>query len=268
MKRFLMVSFLILFAAGYANKSQADMHTTERLFFKANQLYFEGKFAEALKTYKPIVKELNRNPFFKASIMSGGEIFYNMGNCYYRMGKTGSAILNYERAKIFMPRDADLKYNLNYLKEMTKDEINAGESIINSAFFWVKSFSPGEIIISFLFVNFFLFLILSIRIFKKTEIIYYLSVLFLIIGFIFAVSLGMKLYQTCFDNRVVILNKEVNILAGPDMDDTLLFMLHEGTIADFERKESDFSLIRLPDGKRGWLLSSSVEFVMPSRLCE
>ena len=57
------------------------------------------------------------------------------------------------------------------------------------------------------------------------------------------------------------LAKKMEVLAGPDKEDTLLFKIHEGTMAYQERHESGFSLIRLPNSKRGWLVSSAIEAV-------
>ena len=87
-----------------------------------------------------------------------------------------------------------------------------------------------------------------------------------LVGTISALTFDNKIYlkETTFDDRAVILEKEVNVLAGPDQEDTLLFKVHEGTMAYHERNESGFSLIRLPDGKRGWLISSAIEAIMPA----
>jgi len=258
MRFFCMIAVLFLFSL---NPAYAVDSGYDNLFFKANSLYFNGEFEAAVKTYESISKNYKSGLLFYSE--SFGELFYNIGNCYFRLGEKGKAVLNYERARLFMPRDADLKYNIEYLQGMTEDEISRKENII-SDIFGVNFFSRTELAMIFCTVNFFLFLFLSVRIFFKAEWTFYLVNIFLIFWIVSGISFAIMLKETTFDNRAVILEKEVNVMAGPDQDDTLLFKVHEGTMAYHERNESGFSLIRLPDGKRGWLVSSAIEAIMPA----
>jgi SH3-like domain-containing protein len=74
-------------------------------------------------------------------------------------------------------------------------------------------------------------------------------------------SLAMKWAEIHDDRRAVILEKEVEVLAGPHEGDTILFKLHEGAIVEEERSEDGWRLIRLPDKKRGWLPEKALERV-------
>ncbi len=75
-------------------------------------------------------------------------------------------------------------------------------------------------------------------------------------------SFGAKLYETAFDTRCIVVAKEADVLAGPETKDTVLFRLHEGTTVTRERFDRDFSLISLPDGKRGWIRAAHIEGIM------
>ena len=260
MKLFFIVLFLFLSSINPAsiNPAHAVDASGDNLFFKANRLYFKGEFEAAVKTYESILKNYNSELLFYSE--SCGELFYNTGNCYFRLGKKGKAVLNYERARLFMPRDDDLKYNIEYLQDMLEDNIPQKKNII-SDIFGVNFFSRTEIALLFCLVNCLLFLFLSIRIFLKTEWTFYLVNIFLIFWIVSGVSFCIMLKETTFDDRAVILEKEVDVLAGPDKKDTLLFKVHEGTMAYYEKNESNFSLIRLPDGQRGWLISSAIETI-------
>ena len=257
MKLFFIVGLLFF---SFINPAYAIDASCDNLFFKANRFYFNGEFEAAVKAYESILKNYKSKFLFCSE--SCGELFYNTGNCYFRLGKKGKAVLNYERARLFMPRDDDLKYNIKYLQGMSEDNISQKENII-SDIFGVNFFSRTEIAVLFCSINFLLFLFLSIRIFFKTEWTFYLVNIFLIFWILSGISFCIMLKETTFDDRTVILEKEVNVMAGPDQKDTLLFKVHEGTIAYYERNESGFSLIRLPDGKRGWLISSAIEAVTP-----
>ena len=74
-------------------------------------------------------------------------------------------------------------------------------------------------------------------------------------------SFAKKWYDVETDTRAVIISEEADILSGPEIGDTVLFKLHEGAIVDFEREESGWYLISLPDEKRGWIKSGDAGFV-------
>ena len=253
------VSLLFLLSVNTVCALDGDVDGgSENIFFKANQFYFNGEFEKAVQLYESILKNHQSNLIFQSE--SRGELFYNIGNCYFRSGQKGNALLNYERARRFIPRDADLKYNIEYVHDLTEDNLSQPENII-SEIFGVNFFSQTELATVFCLVNLMLFLFLTIRIFFRAEWIFYVIIIFSICWIVSGISFGIMLKQTIFDDRVVILAKEVDVLAGPDKEDTLLFKVHEGTLAYQERNESGFSLIRLPDSKRGWLVSSAIEAI-------
>jgi hypothetical protein len=253
------VSLLFLLSVNTVCALDGDVDGgSENIFFKANQFYFNGEFEKAVQLYESILKNHQSNLIFQSE--SRGELFYNIGNCYFRSGQKGNALLNYERARRFIPRDADLKYNIEYVHDLTEDNLSQPENII-SEIFGVNFFSQTELATVFCLVNLMLFLFLTIRIFFRAEWIFYVIIIFSICWIVSGISFGIMLKQTIFDDRVVILAKEVDVLAGPDKEDTLLFKVHEGTLAYQEKNESGFSLIRLPDSKRGWLVSSAIEAI-------
>lgn len=267
----IMAALLFLLSVNTACARDGDVDgRSENVFFKANQFYFNGEFKNAVQLYESILKS-HQFHFFPANLIfqseSRGELFYNIGNCYFRLGQKGKALLNYERARQFIPRGADLKYNIEYVHNLTEDDLSQPENII-SEIFGVNFFSQTELATVFCLVNLILFLFLTIRIFFRAEWIFYVIIIFSICWIVSGISFSIMLKQTAFDDRVVILAKEVEVLAGPDQEDTLLFKVHEGTLAYQERNESGFSLIRLPDGKRGWLVSSAIEAVVPYRLSD
>ena len=57
-------------------------------FTKANQEYAQGNFAEAISGYEALV----------GAGQWSANLFYDLGNAYFRVGDFGHAVLNYERA--------------------------------------------------------------------------------------------------------------------------------------------------------------------------
>jgi tetratricopeptide (TPR) repeat protein len=229
----------------------AESEQGEEVFFRANQAYKAGRFQEAIEGYHQLIQSGHGN----------GHVYYNLGNAHIRSGRLGEAILNYERARLVLPRDGDLDFNLRYARDQIRDVVPQSQSLLSMTFFWLKSLSPGELFWGFAIFNAAFWGILCVRIFYRSEWTYYLFIITLVFWLIAGVSFALKWYQIKTDDRAVILQGEVDILAGPDVKDTVLFKLHEGTLVHKERSEDGWSLIRLQDGKRGWVQSEAVQSI-------
>ena len=83
----------------------------QQVFYTANTFYAGRDYSKALEAYQSI---LNAG-------LENGVLYYNMGNCYFKMGKLGYAILYYDKARKMFPRDSDLVSNLAYAKQQLGD---------------------------------------------------------------------------------------------------------------------------------------------------
>jgi tetratricopeptide (TPR) repeat protein len=229
----------------------AETEQWEEVFYRANQAYKEGRFEEAIDGYHQLIRSGHGN----------GHVYYNLGNGYIRLNQLGEAILNYERARLALPRDADLDFNLRYARDQIRDVVPQSPSFLSTTFFWLKRLSLDELFWGFTIINVVFWGILCIRVFSQSEWTYYLFLVVLVLWFITGSSFGLKWYQVESDDRAVILQEELDVLAGLDAKDTVLFKLHEGIIVRNERSEDGWSLIHLQDGKRGWVQSDGIETI-------
>ena len=218
-------------------------------FVRANDAYEEKRFQDAIEGYKALIK---------AGYQSG-HAYYNLGNAWFRLDQLGKAILNYERARLLMPRDADLNFNLRLAVDQTRDAVAESQGAIRMTFFWLDSLNLSELTRGFVLINALFWGTLIVRLFVRAEWMFYVFLVILIFWLVAGASFGLKWYQVGTDDRAVILREEVNILAGPDGGDTILFKLHAGTIVHEERSEEDWTLVRLSDKKRGWVESEAIE---------
>jgi tetratricopeptide (TPR) repeat protein len=241
---FLLGSFFLLAAA-----SEAEAENLDELFFEANKAYEEERFQEAVEAYNTIA----------AYGLQNGHVYYNLGNAHYRLGYIGKAILNFERARLLIPRDPDLKFNLNHARDQTQDALPEPKGFIRTTFFWLGSLTLGEAFWAFALLNLVFWTFLFIRLLRRSEWTYYLTLILLILWLIAGTSFALKYYRLKTDDRAVVLPKEARVLAGPHEQDTLLFKLHEGAVVHVERSEVGWALIHLPDGKRGWIKVEAVE---------
>ena len=232
-----------------------EENSVEDLFFTANRSYKEGRFQEAVDGYLRLLK----------SGLENGHVYYNLGNAYLRLNELGRAILYYERARLLIPRDADLNFNLRYAHDQTLDAIPVSQSVVSQSFFWLNNLTFFELFGGFVILNFAFFLILSTRLFYRAEWTYYMFLVLLIFTIITAISVSLKWYQLRTDGRAIVLEKEVHVLSGPDPQDTVLFKLHEGAIVNNERSEDGWMLVYLTEEKRGWVQTKDLERIIPKK---
>jgi len=247
----LLMFILLLFFPGKSCFA-ADGPSAEELYFEANRAYKEDRYQEAINGYLELISHGYVN----------GHVYYNLGNAYFRSGQLGRAILNYKRAHLLIPRDADLNFNLRYALDQIQDAISADQNFLKQAFFWLDEITFRELMWSFAVLNILFWGILVLRLFVRPEWTYYVFIVLLIFWLVGGASLGVKWHQLRTDLRAVILTGEVDVLAGPDSNDTVLFKLHEGTTIHRERIEDGWSLIRLSENKRGWVKSSTIETIV------
>jgi hypothetical protein len=226
----------------------------DREYQDADRAYRETRFQEAYDGYARLL----------GTGGADGHLLYNLGNAAFRLNQYGRAILCYERARLLLPRDADLRFNLAHAREQIRDVIPAPESALGTAFFWLGSLTLAELFWCFALANVLFWGLLAVRLFRRTEWTTSLALLLLAAWLLTGLSFGLKWQQSWGDDRAVILQAEVNVLAGPDSRDTLLFKLHEGTIVHQERSEGGWTLVRLADDRRGWLRAESLERVIPA----
>jgi tetratricopeptide (TPR) repeat protein len=230
----------------------AETPPWEELFVKANQAYRADRFQEAVDGYQQLLQSGDEN----------GHLYYNLGNAYLRLNDLGRAILNYERAHLLIPRDADLDFNLRFARDQLEDAVAPSRGFIGRTFFWLNSMNLDELSWVFAVLNVLFWGCLLAKLFIRSEWIYYGLILLLVFWGITGLSFGLKWYQLETDDRAVILQPELNVLAGPDPQDTILFKLHAGTMVQVERSEDGWALVRLPDKKRGWVENDSMEGII------
>jgi tetratricopeptide (TPR) repeat protein len=240
-------------AAARAGEGRPDCST---LFLQANQAYKSGDFAAAAAGYEQLL----------AAGVSNGELLYNLGNAYFKKGDTGSAILNYRKAELYMPRDADLEANLQYALGQARDKIDCGEggSLLKTVCFWYCLLSPREMCYVFLILNAILWLLFILRLFLRADLLGIGLYAFLFLALLLGASLGVKLYSAAYSRTGVVLAGEVMVRSGSSLSDTVLFKLHEGAELAVSDEENDWLKIILCDGKKGWVQKSSIGIVSGS----
>ena len=101
--------FLILFSLGLGSSEIVD-----DLFDDGNNSMVSERYEDAIQTYESIL----------ALGYQSGELFYNLGNAYYRNDNLGQAIWAYSKAQYILPRNINIKHNLEVSMAQKIDRID------------------------------------------------------------------------------------------------------------------------------------------------
>lgn len=247
MKRIINTILAILFTV--AAFAQTD------LIQKANEHYTKEEFQKAIDGYNQILMAGIESP----------EVYFNLGNAYYKTKQYPLAILNYERAKLLAPDDEDIEFNLQVANQKVVDSIQElpgifiirwWNSLVNS-----QTTDTWAVLCIISFVTF--LTMLGFYFFAKTsEIkrITFWSGCFLIVFTILSWSFAAKQKSRLVNHsEAIVMQPTVTVKSSPSDNGTNLFVVHEGLKVRITDKLGDWVEISLSDGNKGWLLTESIE---------
>ena len=227
----------------------------QELFSSANDLYRQEKIEQAIKLYQKIESEG----------MVSSELFYNLGNSYYKLNKVGPSIFYYEKALELNPLNQDVKNNLVFAKRLALDNIEELPKTvfqkINSNFLQKISYNQWAIIaIIFSLIGSMLFMVFYFANTPAKKRFYFvlssLSFILLILFF----SITVQQYSFAKNNKAAIVFAEkTEIRNAPTLNADQVFTLHEGTMVTVLDVIDDWKKIKIADGKQGWIISSEIK---------
>lgn len=249
MKKIILIWGLLL--AGFVGFAAGD----NRLEQQAEQLYSEGKYNEAAEAYQKILDEG----------VESAELYYNIGNCFYKMGENTRAILYYERALLLDPSDGMARYNLEMAQKAVVDKIEVLPELFLVR--WYKAVETNFSADQWGYISvglFLIFLVMAALFFyspsvgvKKTGFVVGLIVFFLTIGSIFfAYKQDKRVSQREY---AIVMTPSVTVKGAPDNSGTSLFLIHEGLKVRVIGELGEWYNIRLADGNEGWVAKSDIE---------
>jgi tetratricopeptide (TPR) repeat protein len=227
------------------------------LLQKAEKAYDARKYEEAIESYEKLIKEG----------FTSYQLYFNLGNSYYRNEELGKAIYYYELARKMEPNDEDVRINLAIASAKTIDKIDAKENFFISAvksnvlsyfsttvWAWLTIFS-----FALACVLFFVFVCSATLLIKRVS--FLLSCIFLI-GFAVTYFLGYSAKKARYENKfAIILTKEIRVMNEPTSMAKGKFNLHEGTKIRVVESNGDWVLIKLDNGNEGWVRLSDVGII-------
>jgi tetratricopeptide (TPR) repeat protein len=210
----------------------------------AEKLYKEKNYEQAIENYEQVINQGIKNPF----------VYYNIGNCYFKTGEIGKAILFYKKAKRLLPSDPDINFNLNLARARRVDEIKLSErpKFINSIINFPLRFGLNTLLISCSVCYFLLFTILIITLFFRKKWLKDTNICLFVLLLIFLSLLTANLKMSNIEEGVL-LTKVEEVRSGPGEDYSLIFTLHEGAEFRIIGSEGNWFKIVMQNGLTGWL---------------
>ena len=227
------------------------------LYAQANKLYEQEKFSEAISIYENIID----NGY------ESWEIYYNLGNSYYKDRQLGKAILNYERANALNSENEDIIFNLELANLMVADKINTPPDFLFFKIFSnIKNLFSLNVLTYIVIISYLLFsLLLIFYILNKKRIVQKLSIVILVPIIIILVAftsiLGVRIYEHNTLNFGIIIAEKINVMGSPGENGTEIFSLHEGVKVQVQKHNHNWLQIRLIDGKVGWIKKDILEII-------
>lgn len=248
MKKILFIFILLSFSA----QAQSDI-----LFNKATEAYNKADYNKAIENYLEII----------AGGQHSSELYFNLGNSYYKLNQVGPSIYYYEKALLLKPNDAEILNNLAYAQNMTLDAIEVMpetslSKIYNdiTGFLYFDQWSYAAIIFTILFVLLYIgFYFLEYA--TQKRIAFITSMISLIIAVVSIVFAFLQYSDFQADQPAIVFEDEVNVVSEPNQRSQTVFTLHEGTKISVLETLNEYHKIRISDGQTGWLTSESIKLL-------
>ena len=239
--------FILLGLACIGNLMAADPNND---FSAANKLYAEGKFADAANAYEKMLQSGEQSP----------ALLFNAGNAEYKAGHLGKAIADYRRAALLTPRDAELRANLDFVRNQVHGATVREGRWQN----WVNTLSlnEGAVLTAVLFwVTLGLFVARQLRpaLVPKLRSVTRLAVA---LTFFSATILGLQAANHFNGRTAVVTEAEATVRSGPFDEAQSAFIIHDGAELSVLDQHDNWLQVANGAGKTGWVPAKQVE-VLP-----
>ena len=251
-----MFGMLSASSSAMAQEAPAKSETIQSLKQKADDAYSKGKYLDAIESYEAALKK-----------GKSANIYYNLGNAYYRTDNVTRAIINYEKARLLAPGDDDIIHNLEVARSKTIDNIQPGEKIFFKVWYENIKTSMGidtwaTLSLVSLVVALLLFLVyLFVKNMMLRKVAFYLSVALVIVFILGNVFASQLKDYTTNSKCAVIVSPTATAKKTPTEQGADACILHEGTRGDVIDALKGWYEIRLADGTEGWISETDVEVI-------
>lgn len=248
LKLFLILLFTFLY-------SFADANTNNLLLDSANSAYSKGDYSRASKLYENIISNGQEAP----------EVYFNLGNAYYKTNNIAFAILNYERALKLEPDNEDFSFNLKLANQKTEDKIDAAPQLFLSQ--WKNGLVDlmtekawSQLCILLICISLILFAIyITMQKRGLKQFGFFGGTTLVILSIITFFIAEYKYSITKNNSEAIITSPSITVTGSPNEKGTKLFILHEGTKVNVTQEDVSWAEIKIANGNTGWIKRSELQ---------
>ncbi len=224
-----------------------------QLMIQANQQYEAGQYIEATASYEALVDDGVQH----------SNLYYNLGNAYFRQGDLGRAIVNYRRAQQLSPRDADVAANLDLARTQTIDQIVADELSLGGVIGQWVTFSEIAVLLLVFWLLLCIFICLYIMLPDRKTLWQWLMLGCVGLMLFSGLLIVSNLYSESQNPSAVVIVPEVDVIDNPDIPEeaSVQFALHAGAEIQILDRRLGWRQIALPGDLRGWVPTNAIELV-------
>ena len=266
MNRVVLLAVIMLssFLAPLSAQAQSDSVATDHPVAAAtvtkadaDSAYAAGRYQDAIRDYEALLKQ-----------GVSADLYYNLGNAYYRTEDITRAVLNYERAFQLSPGDKDIRHNLQMARSKTIDKITPEtefffitwmRAVVNimSVDAWAKT-ALGALALAIVLALVYLF---AERLWLR-KLGFFGGGLLLLLFLVCNLFAYLQKNELTHHRGAIVMSSAVNVKSTPAANGTDLFILHEGTRVDIiDDQMQQWKQIRVADGKEGWIETSQIETI-------
>ena len=223
----------------------------------ADTEFQKGNYKQAIVDYQELLKS-GVSP----------ELYYNLGNAYYRSDNITQAVLAYERALLLSPGDDDIRFNLQMARSKTIDKITPESEMFFVT--WYRSLVNLTSVDGWAFVAILSMLLVialvMMYLFSERVVIqkigFFAGIFFVVLFILANVFAGQQRNELLERNGAIVVSPSANVRETPATNSTSSFVIHEGTRVEIiDKTMNDWRNIRLADGREGWVKTEQIEVI-------
>ena len=251
------LAILLLVGLPFAAEAQ-PLAYPDSLWNAGVAAYTEGNYTQALRDWEDVL----------ATGVMSRELYYNLGNAYFKTGEIAPAILWYERALRLDPSDADVRYNLEFARAQTQDKIDEVPEIFfeqwgHAMCYLLPSNTWAALSIVFFALTVALVLLFLMgRTSGRRRAGFFAAIATFLLAFLSWDFAQWQRTEALRQDMAIVMRPVSSVKSSPSADSAKdLFILHEGTRVKILDNVSGYANIELADGRQGWIPAADIEVI-------
>lgn len=223
---------------------------------KANELYKQNNYTAAIELYNEVV---NDTTIIHTNLTYAANVYYNLGNCYYRTKDYAKAVYAYQQSLRLQPSNKDALFNLQLVQSKLPDQFDQPAQTIFSIALRSVMITQSATAWGYWAIAFFILLLVFLQIFRcATKPQYRKSAfsLFIVMLVMFCSSIAFAYVESnyAYSPTQAVIMAPTPTYASPSSTSKVIRQLHEGVLINIISKQPDGWLqVELPDDNQVWI---------------